>query len=70
MQKSLTRIDADVTAMGAAMLAACAAGRFLNWQDAAAAWPASGEVFVPENTEIHEEVYQRFRRLYPRLAGW
>jgi len=70
MQKSLTQIDADVTAMGAAMLAACAAGRFLSWQDAAAAWPASGEVFVPENAEIHEEAYQRFRQLYPRLAGW
>ena len=52
--------------------------RFCNVRDAFATakypkiplQPAAGEVFAPENAEIHEEAYQRFRRLYPRLAGW
>jgi xylulokinase len=66
----LKRIDADVTARGAAILAACAAGRFSNWQESTDAWPVPGEVFEPEENGMYDEAYQRFRRLYPRLAKW
>jgi xylulokinase len=66
----LKRIDADVTAMGAAILAACAAGRFANWQDSIEEWPVPGEIFEPAENGKYEEAYKRFRKLYPRLAKW
>jgi len=66
----LKRIDANVTAMGAAILAACAAGRFANWQDSIEEWPVPGEIFEPAENGKYEEAYKRFRKLYPRLAKW
>jgi len=66
----LKRIDADVTARGAAILAACAAGLFSNWQQAIEAWPMAGEIIEPPESEGYEEAYRKYRKLYPRLAGW
>jgi len=66
----LRRVAADTTARGAAMLAACAAGRFPQWQEAPRAWPLDGEVFAPQRSEEYERAYQRFRTLYPQLSAF
>lgn len=68
--KPLRRIEADVTVMGAAMLAACVSGRFTAWQDVIDAWPVLGELFTPDDGDRYHEAWCRFRQLYPSLAGW
>lgn len=66
----LTRIGADVTARGAAILAACVAGRFSHWKHAADAWPLEGDLFDVRRAEQYEAAYRRFRLLYPHLAQY
>lgn len=66
----LNRMGTDVTAMGAAMLAGCAANVFETWQDGIKAWPVHGESFEPDQHSAYENAYQQFRELYPRLANW
>jgi len=68
--KPLQRIGADVTAMGAAMLAACATDRFSAWKDAIEAWPVSGEMFEPVDHGLYDMAYRKFCNLYPHLASW
>lgn len=64
----LRRVTADVTVRGAALLAACAAGRFAKWQEASRSWPLCSEGIVPEHPGDYEEAYRLFRMLYPHLA--
>ncbi len=64
------RTMSDTTARGAAILAACAAGRFAKWQHAASAWPIHGDEFIAKQAQIdlYNERYAVFKELYPSLA--
>ena len=59
----------DTTAMGAAMLAACAAGRFQSWVEAIDTWsPSKLEIEAdPELVKWYQNSYQQFKNLYPNL---
>lgn len=70
MEVAVERVIADTTARGAAILAACAAGRFSKWQQAASAWAIHGDEFTPDRAKIdlYHKAYSAFRNLYPSLA--
>ncbi len=61
------RVTADITVRGAAILAACAAGRFTDWRQAIADWPIAGERFACTDRLVFTKAYERFRDVYPRL---
>jgi xylulokinase len=62
----LSRVTADTTARGAAMLAAVAAGRFASPAQVVAAWPVSHQPVPPGRCAT---AYHAYRDLYPRLRG-
>lgn len=61
----------DTTARGAAMLAACAAGRFESWQAAIDGWSQPADQVEPdrEMVERYQTAYRHFKELYPRLRS-
>ena len=61
----------DTTARGAAMLAACASGRFESWSEAIDGWsqPTDEVQAEGELAERYQTAYQQFRELYPRLRS-
>ncbi len=63
---------ADTTARGAAMLAACAAGRFESWHQAIDAWSELGDKIEadPKMAEHYRLAYRNYQDLYPRLRGF
>ena len=67
---SLQRTTGDATARGAAMLAACAAGRFESWQDAATHWYSGADRFAPliQDVQRYRQGYQQFEKLYPAVS--
>lgn len=70
MGLAVERVISDTTARGAAILAACAAGRFEKWQQAASQWPIHGDEFTADQAKIllYYEAYSAFKKLYPSLA--
>ena len=62
----------DATARGAAMLAACAAGRFESWRAAIDGWsqPADEVEADREMVERYQTAYRHFKELYPRLRNF
>ena len=60
----------DVCAIGAAMIAACGAGFFDNYQDAANAIVAVERIYEPDREEAvyYQEKFQKFDRLWSALS--
>jgi len=61
----------EAPAMGCAILAACGAGRFSSIDEGIEAMVKPGTVIEPREREraLYEEIYQRYRALYPALKG-
>ena len=62
----------DTTAKGAAMLAACAAGRFKTWLEAIDSWPEANQRVeaVPTDIDQYQRSYLEFKELYPSLKSF
>jgi xylulokinase len=64
----LQRIQADITAKGAAILAANVTDRFSAWQDSANEWRSESDSFSPDGVVSYKETYRCFKSLYPYLS--
>ncbi len=67
-----TAENPDTGALGAAMLAAVAAGRYPSCEAAARGMASTGEqtLAVSASTAQYRELYSLYRRLYPNLRNW
>jgi sugar (pentulose or hexulose) kinase len=61
----------DAPSTGSAVLAAHGAGRFASIEDGIAAMVRPGTSIEPRPREValYEDIYQRYRALYPALKG-
>jgi sugar (pentulose or hexulose) kinase len=63
---------ADVCAMGAAMIAACGAGFYRDYAEAAHNMVAVEKTYLPieEESTYYQEKFQKFRDLWSHLSGY
>jgi len=63
--------DSEAGVLGAAMIAGKAVGEFSTYEEARARFVRTGQIFEPDmgRHSIYREQFERYRKLYPTLAG-